>query len=69
MGNSCSPAVAGDVFNGVSLCCPFFPHEMSWMRSGTLLNQFLRIFLPTFALVSLSTIAVNPSVKPKCVCL
>ena len=27
-------AVAGDVFNGVSLCCPF-SHEMSWMRSGT----------------------------------
>ena len=27
-------AVAGDIFNGVSLCCPF-SHEMSWMRSGT----------------------------------
>ena len=27
-------SVAGDVFNGVSLCCPF-SHEMSWMRSGT----------------------------------
>ena len=27
-------AVAGDVFNGVSLCYPF-SHEMSWMRSGT----------------------------------
>ena len=25
-GNSCSPGVAGDVFDG----CPF-PHEMSWM--------------------------------------
>ena len=25
-------------------------HEMSWMRSGTELSQFLRIFLPTFAL-------------------
>ena len=23
--------VAGDVFDGVFLCCPF-PHEMSWMR-------------------------------------
>ena len=34
-------AVAGDVFNGVS-----FSHEMSWMKSGTLLSQFLRIFLP-----------------------
>ena len=27
-------AVAGDVFDGLFLCCPF-PHEMSWMRSGT----------------------------------
>ena len=27
-------AVAGDVFDGVFLCCPF-SHEMSWMRSGT----------------------------------
>ena len=26
-------AVAGDVFDGVFLCCPF-SHE-SWMRSGT----------------------------------
>ena len=26
--------VAGDVFDGVFLCCPF-SHEMSWMRSGT----------------------------------
>ena len=25
----------------------FFSHEMSWMRSGTELTQFLRIFLPT----------------------
>ena len=27
-------AVAGDVSDGVFLCCPF-SHEMSWMRSGT----------------------------------
>ena len=27
-------AVAGDVFNGVFLCCPF-SHQMSWMRSET----------------------------------
>ena len=27
-------AVAGDVFEGVSLCCAF-THEISWMRSGT----------------------------------
>ena len=26
--------VAGDVFNGVSLCCPF-TYEMPWMISGT----------------------------------
>ena len=26
-------AVAGDVFDGVFLCCPF-SYEMSWMRSG-----------------------------------
>ena len=25
----------------------FFSHEMSWMRSGTELNQFMRIF-PTY---------------------
>ena len=31
----------------MSLCCPF-PHEMSWMRSGTYLSQFLRVFLLTF---------------------
>ena len=41
-------AVAGGVFDGVFLCCPF-SHEMSWMRSGTYLSQFLRGFLPTFA--------------------
>ena len=28
----------------------FFPLEMSWMRSGTELNQFLRISLPTFSI-------------------
>ena len=38
----------GDVFVGVFLCCPF-SLEMSWMRSGTLLSQFLRVFLPTFS--------------------
>ena len=39
-------AVAGDDFDGVFLCCPF-SQEMSWMRSGTLMSQFLRVFLPT----------------------
>ena len=42
-------SVAGDVFGGVFLCCPFF-HEMSWMRSGTILSKFLRVFLPTLVL-------------------
>ena len=42
--------VAGDVFDGVFLCCPF-SHEMSWMRS-----EFLRVFLPTF-----TTVQVNQS--------
>ena len=47
MGNCCSPmAVAGDVFDGVFLCC-VLSHQMSWVRSGTELGQFLRIFLPT----------------------
>ena len=27
-------AVAGDVYDGVFVCCPF-SHEMSWMRPGT----------------------------------
>ena len=36
-------AVASDVFGSVFLCCPF-SHEMSWMRSGTELSRFLRIF-------------------------
>ena len=30
-------AGAGDVFDGVFLCCPF-TYEMSWVRSGTLLR-------------------------------
>ena len=29
-----------------SFCDVLFPHEMSWIRSGTLLNQFLGVFLP-----------------------
>ena len=39
-------AVACGVFDGVFLCCPF-SHDMSWMRSGTYLGQFLRVFLST----------------------
>ena len=49
MGYAVDLAVAGDVFAGVFLYCPF-SHETSWMRSGTLLSQFLRVFLPTFTL-------------------
>ena len=40
-------AVAGDVFGSVLLRAVPFPHEMFWMRSGTELSQFLRIF-PTY---------------------
>ena len=39
-------AVAGDLHDGAFLCCPF-SHEMSWMRFGTQLSQFLRVFMPT----------------------
>ena len=53
-------AVTGDVFDGIFLCCPF-SHEMSWMRSGTYLSQFLRVFLPilTFLLHLLNNLIVN----------
>ena len=30
------------------LVLSFFFNEMSWVRSGTELSQFVRIFLPTF---------------------
>ena len=40
---------AGDIYDCVFLCCPFF-HEMSRMRSWTKLSQFLRVFLPTHRL-------------------
>ena len=45
-------AVADDVYGGVLfLFCPF-SHEMSWMRSGIILNQFLRIFLSTVEMIT-----------------
>ena len=47
-------AVAGDVFDGVLLCC-VFSHEMSWMRSGTALSQFPRVFLPFLILITEKT--------------
>ena len=40
-------AVAGDVFDGVFLCCPF-SHEKSWMNTGTELSQFLWAFTSIF---------------------
>ena len=42
-------AVAGDVFDGV-LFMLSFSQEMSWMRFGTELRQFLRLFLPTLVI-------------------
>ena len=45
-------AVAGDIFDGVFLSCSFY--EMSWMRSGAELSQFLRVFLPTFPCIDRS---------------
>ena len=52
MGNCCSPGCRWLYFDGVFLCCPF-SHEMSWMRSGTYLSRFLRVFLPTHSNLSL----------------
>ena len=44
-------AVAGDVFDVciwcLSVCFPF-SHDISWVRSGTELSQFLRTFLLIF---------------------
>ena len=40
-------AVAGVVFDCVLFCAVPFSHEMSWMRSGIELGQFLRPFLST----------------------
>ena len=48
MGNCCSPdlTVAGDVYNGVFLCCPFFPRDVL-DESLDLIESVLRVFLPT----------------------
>ena len=40
---------AGKAFDGVLFCAIFLSYEMSWMRSGTEMSQFLRIFLPTLS--------------------
>ena len=42
-------AVAGDVFDGVLFRAVLSSQEMCWMRSGTKLSQFLKIFLPTLS--------------------
>ena len=39
-------AVAGGVYDGVFLCCPF-SHEIFWMRSWTSMSRLLKVFLPT----------------------
>ena len=38
---------AGDVFDSISFCAVLFSHEMSRIRSGAELSQFLRFFLPS----------------------
>ena len=43
-------AVAGDVFDDVLFYAVLFSHEMSCMRYGTELSQFVRIFLPTLSM-------------------
>ena len=55
-------AVACDVFDGVLfLCCPL-SHETSWVRSGTELSQFLRLFLPTQLFVILGLLGLFYSI-------
>ena len=44
-------AVAGDVFGRVLFYAAFFSHEMTWMKSGTELSQFLKSFLSTHAYI------------------
>ena len=39
-------AVAGDVFDGVFLCCPFFSRDVL-DEIWDLMSQCLRVFLPT----------------------
>ena len=34
----------------VFLCCLCISHEISWLRSGTELVNFLKVFIPTFTL-------------------
>ena len=52
IGNGCYLVVACNDSDGVLFCVVLFSHEMSWMRSGTKLSQFLRIFLPILSVRS-----------------
>ena len=47
-------AVAGDVFGGILFGAVLFIYEMSWMRSGIELSQFLKIFLSTSLVLSIT---------------
>ena len=40
----------------LSFFCSLSSHEMSWMTSGSELNQFLRGFLPTLIVLDLMTL-------------
>ena len=41
MGMAVHLAIAGDVFDGVLFLCCHFSHEMSWMRYGAELGEFV----------------------------
>ena len=51
-------AVACDVFGGVLFYAVIFPFEMSWMRSGNELSQFLRSF-PTYSSINFLAIHIS----------
>ena len=57
-------AVGGDVFDDVFLCCPFPPRNILdeiWnLGSG---SQFLRVFLPTYALFQMYELLGIPRVN------
>ena len=40
----------------VSFCVLSFSHEMSWMRSGTELSQFLWVFIPILELTTVKSV-------------
>ena len=57
-------AVTVDVFGGVLSGAVLFFHEMSWVRSGTGLNRFLRLFLPTLLYGLIQTILKCNKILP-----